>query len=98
MSHVAGCGGYRSASAGEAVAKRRRMPSGKAFDFFVESSFVELHNECCRDLYSKAGGPAVAANLPVSGAVAKVSGPLLVHMLIFRSTKGLHQLAGPGLW
>lgn len=51
--------------AGEAVAKRRRLPSSKGFDFFVESSYVELYNETCRDLYSKSG-PAGAPNLPVS--------------------------------
>lgn len=51
-------------SAGEAVAKRRRMPSSKGFDFFVESNFVELYNEQCHDLYSK--GAAVTSNLPVS--------------------------------
>jgi hypothetical protein len=48
---------------GEAVAKRRRMPSSKGFDFFVESSFAEIYNEQCHDLYSK--GAAVASNLPV---------------------------------
>lgn len=53
-------------SAGEAVAQKRRLPGGKGFDFFVESSFVELYNETCRDLYSKSG-PAGAPNLPVSG-------------------------------
>jgi hypothetical protein len=47
------------------VAKERRLPSSKGFDFFVESSFVELYNETCRDLYSKSG-PAGAPNLPVS--------------------------------
>ncbi len=41
------------------------MPSAKGFDFFVESSFVEVYNEQCRDLYSKGG--AVASSLPVSG-------------------------------
>jgi len=51
--------------AGEAVAKRRRLPSSKGFDFFVESSYVELYTETCRDLYSKSG-PAGAPNLPVS--------------------------------
>lgn len=55
--------------AGEAVAKKRRLPSSKGFDFFVESSFVELYNETCRDLYSKSG-PAGAPNLPVSAASA----------------------------
>lgn len=50
---------------GEAVAKKRRLSSSKGFDFFVESSFVELYNETCRDLYSKSG-PAGAPNLPVS--------------------------------
>jgi hypothetical protein len=51
--------------AGEAVAQKRRLPGSKGFDFFVESSFVELYNETCRDLYSKSG-PAGAPNLPVS--------------------------------
>jgi hypothetical protein len=50
--------------AGEAVAQKRRLPGSKGFDFFVESSFVELYNETCRDLYSKSG-PAGAPNLPV---------------------------------
>eukprot|EP00878_Enallax_costatus_P017127 GHUV01017982.1.p1 GENE.GHUV01017982.1~~GHUV01017982.1.p1 ORF type:complete len:104 (-),score=21.15 GHUV01017982.1:527-838(-) len=39
------------------------MPSSKGFDFFVESSFVEVYNEQCHDLYSK--GASVASNLPV---------------------------------
>lgn len=56
--------------AGEAVAKRRRMPSSKGFDFFVESSFVEVYNEQCHDLYSK--GAAVASNLPVSSIHSRV--------------------------
>lgn len=47
------------------MAKKRRLPSSKGFDFFVESSFVELYNETCRDLYNKSG-PAGAPNLPVS--------------------------------
>lgn len=50
---------------GEAVAKKRRLPSSKGFDFFVESSYVEVYNETCRDLYSRSG-PAGAPNLPVS--------------------------------
>eukprot|EP00775_Hariotina_reticulata_P000828 gene828-1146_t len=52
----------KAVSVGEAVAKRRRMPSSKGFDFFVESSFAEIYNEQCHDLYSK--GAAVASNLP----------------------------------
>eukprot|EP00878_Enallax_costatus_P035224 GHUV01039231.1.p1 GENE.GHUV01039231.1~~GHUV01039231.1.p1 ORF type:complete len:419 (+),score=96.69 GHUV01039231.1:574-1830(+) len=53
----------KAVTVGEAVAKRRRMPSSKGFDFFVESSFVEVYNEQCHDLYSK--GASVASNLPV---------------------------------
>jgi hypothetical protein len=49
------------AAAAEAVAKRRRMPAGMGFSFFVESSFVELHNEQCHDLYAK----GAASSLPV---------------------------------
>ncbi len=49
--------------AGEAIAKKRRMPSAKGFDFFVESSFVELYNESCHDLYAK--GADVGSNLQV---------------------------------
>ena len=52
------------ASAGEAVAKKRRMPSAKGFDFFVEASYVELYDEACHDLLSK--GPGAGAALPVS--------------------------------
>lgn len=51
------------APAGEAVAKKRRVPSAKGFDFFVEASFVEMYNESCHDLLSK--GPGVGAALPV---------------------------------
>jgi hypothetical protein len=50
------------AAAAEAVAKRRRMPAGMGFSFFIESSFVELHNEQCHDLYAK----GTATSLPVS--------------------------------
>ena len=39
------------------------MPGAKAFDFFVESSFLEVYNETCHDLYQK--GDAVKANLPI---------------------------------
>jgi hypothetical protein len=51
----------RVSAAAEAVAKRRRMPAGMGFSFFVESSFVELHNEQCHDLYAK----GAASSLPV---------------------------------
>ena len=41
------CGGAKlrltlSFVAGEKVAQQRRMPGAKAYDFFVESSFVEV--------------------------------------------------------
>lgn len=68
-----------SAYAGEAVAKRRRLPSSTGFDFFVESSFVEVYNESCRDLYSKSG-PAGAPNLPVS--------VLELHMCLLTAATG----------
>ncbi|KAI8465646.1 MAG: P-loop containing nucleoside triphosphate hydrolase protein [Monoraphidium minutum] len=48
---------------GEAVAKKRRMPSAKGFDYFVEASYVELYDEACRDLLAK--GPGASAALPV---------------------------------
>lgn len=48
---------------GEAVAKKRRMPSSKGFDYFIESSFVEMYNEACHDLYAKASEQG--SNLPV---------------------------------
>eukprot|EP00798_Chlamydomonas_sp_ICE-L_P019136 gene19136-25744_t len=35
------------------VAQRRRMPSSKAFDFFLETSYVEIYNETVHDLYQK---------------------------------------------
>jgi hypothetical protein len=41
------------------------MPAGMGFSFFVESSFVELHNEQCHDLYAK----GTASSLPVRVAV-----------------------------
>jgi hypothetical protein len=49
---------------GEAVARKRRVPSAKGFDFFVEASYVELHNEEARDLLARGAGAAAA--LPVS--------------------------------
>ncbi|WIA40562.1 hypothetical protein OEZ86_013904 [Tetradesmus obliquus] len=51
----------KAVTVAEAVAKRRRMPAGMGFSFFVESSFVELHNEQCHDLYAKGS----AGSLPV---------------------------------
>lgn len=33
------------------MAERRRGPTARAFDFFVESSFVELYREEVYDLY-----------------------------------------------
>ncbi len=39
------------APAAHAVAERRRGPTARAFDFFVESSFVELYREDVYDLY-----------------------------------------------
>jgi len=48
---------------GEAVAKKRRVPSAKGFDFFVEASYCELHNEELHDLLAK--GAAAGAALPV---------------------------------
>lgn len=51
--------------AGEAVAKKRRVPSAKGFDYYVEAAFTELHSEECRDLLSKGAG--AAASLPVRG-------------------------------
>jgi hypothetical protein len=49
--------------AGDMIAQKRRMPAAKAFDFFLESSYVELYNEGCHDLYQR--GAAVQASLPV---------------------------------
>lgn len=49
-------------AAGEAVAKRRRMPA-KGFDFFVEASYCEVFNEACHDLLSS--GAAASSSLPV---------------------------------
>jgi hypothetical protein len=48
---------------GEAVAKKRRMPAGKGFDFFVEASAVELESENCHDLFQK--GAEVGCKLSV---------------------------------
>ncbi|GAX79109.1 hypothetical protein CEUSTIGMA_g6549.t1 [Chlamydomonas eustigma] len=53
----------KAVAVGERVAHQRRMPGAKAYDFFVESSFVEVYNESCHDLYQK--GDAVQANLPI---------------------------------
>ncbi|GFR45898.1 hypothetical protein Agub_g7354, partial [Astrephomene gubernaculifera] len=38
---------------GNAMAERRRMPSARAFDFFLETSFVELYREEVYDLYGR---------------------------------------------
>ena len=54
--------------AGEAVAKKRRMPAGKGFDFFVEASAVELYNESCHDLFQN--GAEVGCNLNVRATAA----------------------------
>lgn len=53
----------KAVSVGDKVAAQRRMPGSKAYDFFVESSFVEVYNETCHDLYQR--GDAVRANLPI---------------------------------
>ena len=45
------------------MAKKRRMPDSKGFDFVVESSFVEVYSEECFDLYQK--GDASGVMLPV---------------------------------
>ncbi|MEW5296845.1 MAG: hypothetical protein WDW36_000096 [Sanguina aurantia] len=55
--------GDKAVGVGNAVAQKRRMPSAKGFDSFVETSYVELYNECAHDMYRV--GPAVQANLPV---------------------------------
>lgn len=35
----------KAVAVGEAVAQKRRMPTGRGFDFFVECSFAEVYNE-----------------------------------------------------
>lgn len=58
--------------AGEAVARKRRVPSAKGFDFFVEASFLECYNEEARDLLAR--GPGDAAALPVRARARGVAG------------------------
>lgn len=41
------------AYAGNLLAEKRRTPLARAFDFFVESSFLELYREEVHDLYGK---------------------------------------------
>lgn len=43
-------------SAGNAVAERRRMPSARAFDFFLETSYVEVYREEVHDLFARPTG------------------------------------------
>jgi hypothetical protein len=68
--HRNACAAPAPPRAGEAVARKRRVPSAKGFDFFVEASFVELHSEAAHDLLSKGAGASAA--LPVRGAHAWV--------------------------
>lgn len=53
----------KAIATGDVVAHQRRMPGSKAFDFFMESSFIEVYGETCHDLFQK--GNAVRANLPI---------------------------------
>lgn len=50
-------------STGEAVARKRRVPTCKGFDFFVEGSAVEVYNEGIHDLLQT--GSAAGCNLQV---------------------------------
>lgn len=53
----------KAIAVGEAVAQKRRMPTGRGFDFFLESSCSEVYNEGCHDLLAK--GQNKGANLPI---------------------------------
>ncbi|KAF8055598.1 SYP52 [Scenedesmus sp. PABB004] len=63
----------KAVSIGEAVAKRRRVPAARGFDWFVESSFVELYDEAAHDLLARDAAAAAAA-LPVRRARARAGG------------------------
>uniref|UniRef100_A0A7S3VM07 Kinesin motor domain-containing protein n=1 Tax=Dunaliella tertiolecta TaxID=3047 RepID=A0A7S3VM07_DUNTE len=54
---------HKAAAVGDLINQKRRAPSAKAFDFFLETSFLELYNEGCHDLYQR--GAASQANLPI---------------------------------
>ncbi|KAL6745189.1 P-loop containing nucleoside triphosphate hydrolase protein, partial [Haematococcus lacustris] len=54
---------HKAAAVGEAAAAKRRGPVNRAFDFFLESSFVELYSETCHDLYAQ--GAARQSSLAV---------------------------------
>jgi hypothetical protein len=66
-------------SSGDAVAKKRRMPSAKGFDFFIESSFTELYSENCHDLYAK--GAKIGSNLPVRQGTEHLQAPEFAEVL-----------------
>ncbi|KAF5831835.1 P-loop containing nucleoside triphosphate hydrolase protein [Dunaliella salina] len=54
---------HKASAVGDLINQKRRAPSAKAFDFFLETSFLELYNEGCHDLYQH--GAASQANLPI---------------------------------
>ncbi|GBF93794.1 hypothetical protein Rsub_06126 [Raphidocelis subcapitata] len=56
----------KAVAVGEAVARRRRAPSAKGFDFFVEASHAEVADEAVHDLLAAGAGAAAAAALPVT--------------------------------
>lgn len=53
----------KAVTSGDVVAQRRRMPGAKAYDVFMESSFVEVYEETARDLFRSDG---VKVSLPIS--------------------------------
>ena len=59
----------KSAAVADAVARRRRAPSARAFDFFVEASFVELRDEEARDLLATGAGAEAALPVRDGGCV-----------------------------
>eukprot|EP00198_Chlamydomonas_reinhardtii_P008600 XP_001697937.1 predicted protein [Chlamydomonas reinhardtii] len=46
----------KAVAVGNAVAERRRMPSARAFDFFLETSYVEVYREEVHDLFARPTG------------------------------------------